>query len=230
MLVLGRTREDLALRGDHLVGRAGVVEAAVHERHRFDRAAGDRTADRDRLQLGDHDRDETVGQGRLDEIDERHSRLGDTDPADRIDLEDLREIRDVDLLVAVAEIAGLRNLVRHRLLPERHGPGPGVCAQPSGDPRHLAIVRALGGACFVMGHRHHVLVCPSRYHGDHGSGSIVTAQEPERARAGRRHRTRSRSARRTDRSPAARRDARRRAVARARRWAYRSAPWPYRAS
>jgi hypothetical protein len=92
------------------------METAVTEGHRFDRAARYGAADRDRLQLGDDDRDETVRHRRRDQVDERHARLGRAGPGHRIDADDLVQVTDVDLRVGVLGVPGLRHLMRNRAL------------------------------------------------------------------------------------------------------------------
>lgn len=77
VLAARRAAEDLALARDHLVLEAGVVKAAVAEGCGLDRAARDRAAHRDRLELGDDDRDEPARERRPYERLERDSRLAD---------------------------------------------------------------------------------------------------------------------------------------------------------
>ena len=48
ILVFRRALQDHAVGGDHLLGQAAVVEPAMRERHRLERAAGDGAAQGDR--------------------------------------------------------------------------------------------------------------------------------------------------------------------------------------
>ena len=105
-LLLRRAGDDLARAGHDLVGEAGIVEAAVAERRRLDRAPGDGAAHRDAFQLGDDRRREAVRQRRVHEVPERDPRLGDAAPALRVHLEHVAERGDVDATAREAPVAG----------------------------------------------------------------------------------------------------------------------------
>ena len=120
------------------------MKPAHLERHRLDRAARDRTAGGDGLQLRHHHRHESVAHRLGHQVDEGDARLGDADPPHRIDREDGIEVRDVDLLVPVAQVARLGHLVRHRPLAQGDGPCARLLPQLAGDARHLSRMLAGG--------------------------------------------------------------------------------------
>ena len=111
--------EDLAVGRDDLVFEARVVEAAVAKRHRLERAARHRATDRDRLQLRNDERHETVLHGRSDEIAEGNASFRRARAARHVDLENLIEIGDVDLRVGAPLVAELRDLMGDGLLLQR---------------------------------------------------------------------------------------------------------------
>ena len=111
VLVVRRAVQPLAGGGQHLIGQAGVVKAAVLERHRLQRAARHRAADRDGLQLRHDDGRQPERQGGVHQVDERHPGLRRARAGVEVDLEDLVEIREIDLVVTVLAVPRLRDLV-----------------------------------------------------------------------------------------------------------------------
>jgi hypothetical protein len=140
--MLGRRADHhLAVALHDLVGEAVVVEAAVAVRHRLDRAAGHRAAQRDALELGHHRRDQAQRQRGAQEIGEGDARLGGAGPRLPIDLEHLVEVAEVDPLAREPAVAGQRNEVGHALLGQvslaaTGGPRPHL----GRDPLHLVRV------------------------------------------------------------------------------------------
>ena len=101
------------------------------------RAARDGPADGDGLELRDDDRHEARGQGLIDQLAERDSRLGDADAPLRVDLDDLVEVEQVDLLVGVLLVVNLGDLVRDDSLLPRERRRALPAAKLLRDPRHL---------------------------------------------------------------------------------------------
>src|SRR6185295_1852643 len=69
----------------------------------------------------------------------------DAGAADRVDVEDLVQVGEVDLPVAVAEVAALGHLVGDRALLERQRARAAVRAELRGDAVHLVAVAGLAG-------------------------------------------------------------------------------------
>jgi hypothetical protein len=150
-VALPRAGEDLAGAGDDLVLGAGVVEAAVAERHGLDGAAGHGAADGDGLELRHERRQEAVPQRLSDEVTEGHAGLGGARPLGGVDGQDVRQVRGVDLLVAVPRIVGARDHVGDGGLADGGVPGSGLLvAAPHrlGDAAHAVIVRRGHGRTF----------------------------------------------------------------------------------
>ncbi len=68
VLALGAGRDDLARAGEDVHLQDRLVGQAAAERRRLDAEAGHRTAQGDGLELGHHQRRQSVGQGRLHEV------------------------------------------------------------------------------------------------------------------------------------------------------------------
>ena len=153
VLVVGRAGQHISLGGDDLVLEAGVVKATVDVGHRLDRAARDRPADGDGLQLRDHDRHEPQRKGLIDELVERHPRLGDADASLRVDLDHLVEVVEVDLVVGVLLVVDLRHHVGDDPLPTGERRRALSVAELVGNSRDLfgvlhVVTSALMGAWF----------------------------------------------------------------------------------
>ena len=114
-----------AVAADDLVGRARVVESAVAERHRLDRATGHGAAEGDAAQLGHHGGGEAVRQRGPHQCLEGDTGLGGARHCLGIDLQDVRQRRRVDRAAREPAVTGQRHDVVHAALVDV-GDGPGA--------------------------------------------------------------------------------------------------------
>jgi len=119
VLVVRSAPQDGPVAGEHLVFEAGVMKPTMTKRHRLEGASRHGAADGDRLELGDDGGDETELERLLDELDERDTRLCGAGTCDRIDLEDVVKVAEIDRLLFAPRVAALRNLMRHGALFQR---------------------------------------------------------------------------------------------------------------
>jgi len=135
--IVGRAGEHISFCGDDLILDARVVETSIYEGHGLDGASRHGPSDGDCLEFRDDNRHEAHGEGPVNQLAERDSRLGDTDAPIRVDLDDLVEVEQVDLFVGVLFVMNLGDLVRDDSLL----PGKRRCAFPPTkllrDPHHL---------------------------------------------------------------------------------------------
>src|SRR5207237_418637 len=107
VFVVRSTHEHVARGRDDLVLETRIVKTTVAKRHRLDRAARHRASDRDGGELRNHEWHEAVAQGRGDEVDERHSGLGDADLTFGIDRKNLVELGQVELRIRRNQVSAL---------------------------------------------------------------------------------------------------------------------------
>lgn len=121
VFIVGFADQNFAFGRNDFVFGARIVEPAVHERHRFNGAARYSAPDRNGLEFGDDNGDETVAHGGFDQVDESDARLRDANTFVWVDVQNLIEIADVDLVVASPEVPDFGYLVRYGFFARRNG-------------------------------------------------------------------------------------------------------------
>ena len=96
MLVVRRAGDDAAVAGQDVHRDDRVVHEAVPKRRRLDADAGDRAAERDRLELRHDGRHRAGGERRVGQVDERRHALGFDDARARVDADDVVEVAEID--------------------------------------------------------------------------------------------------------------------------------------
>ena len=100
VLVVGRAGDDPAVAGQHVERDDRVVDETAPERRRLDAHAGDRAAQRNRLQLRHHGRHRPLRERRVDEVDVADHALGLDGARRRVDRDDLIEMGEIDRVPA----------------------------------------------------------------------------------------------------------------------------------